>query len=125
MAHPLACAAALAALDVFEEERLVERAATWGRRWSGELPALARAARAVADVRGSGMMWGLELRDGHGAPHTRRAKQVVRGCLRRGLLLLAGGPSGNVLQITPPLVLEEAEWTFAREVLEAALRDPA
>ncbi len=124
LAHPLACAAGLAALDVFEEERLVERAAAWGRRWRVELPELARVVRGVADVRGSGMMWGLELRDVRGAPDGSRAREVVRDCRRKGLLLLAGGPSGNVLQVTPPLVLEEAEWAFAREALEAALREP-
>jgi 4-aminobutyrate aminotransferase-like enzyme len=121
LAHPLACAAALAALDVFEEEGLVERAAAWGRRWRDELPALAGGAPGVADVRGAGMMWGIELCDVRGEPAARRAARVVHECRRRGLLLLAGGPGGNVLQITPPLVLEEGEWAFARAVLEASL----
>jgi 4-aminobutyrate aminotransferase-like enzyme len=48
---------------------------------------------------------------------------VVQACLRRGVLLLAGGPSGNVLQLTPPLVLEDEEWLFAREALSAGLRE--
>jgi 4-aminobutyrate aminotransferase-like enzyme len=122
LANPLACAAALAALDVFETEGLVERAAAWGRRWLDELPPLAREVPGVADVRGVGLMWGIELRDGRGAPDAARAAAVIRECRRGGVLLLAAGPAGNVIQITPPLVLEDTEWAFARGVLESSLR---
>lgn len=125
LAHPLACAAALASLDVLEEEQLVERAAGWGERMREDLGGLAASRPEIGDVRGSGMMWGLELvRPGAaGEPDAARAKRVAELCLGRGVLLLAGGPCGNVLQLTPALVLEEGEWELARRVLGAALEE--
>jgi 4-aminobutyrate aminotransferase-like enzyme len=123
LANPLACAAGIAALDVIEDERLVERAAAWGRRRREELAALAGTRRAVGHARGVGAMWALELLDPSGAPAPAATREVMRGCRGRGVLVLAGGPSGNVLQITPPLVIEEDDWAFALEALSGALAD--
>jgi 4-aminobutyrate aminotransferase-like enzyme len=68
-------------------------------------------------------MWALELLDPSGAPAPAATREVMRGCRGRGVLVLAGGPSGNVLQITPPLVIEEDDWAFALEALSGALAD--
>jgi 4-aminobutyrate aminotransferase/(S)-3-amino-2-methylpropionate transaminase len=123
LAHPLACAAALAALAVLEEEDLAGRAAEWEEALAANLAALADRSPIVGVVRGMGMMWGLELgppdRPAHASANL--AQTVVRNCLAGGVLLLRGGPGGNVLQLTPPLVLEEAEWRFASGVLGDAL----
>ncbi|MFN2431569.1 MAG: aminotransferase class III-fold pyridoxal phosphate-dependent enzyme, partial [Gemmatimonadota bacterium] len=133
LAHPLACAAALAALEVLERERLVERAAAWEATLGTDLRRLA-IRRGVGDVRGRGMMWAVELvrhpPAGRGAvpggpatPDPQAAGALVAACLQRGVLVLAGGSHGNVLQVTPPLVLSADEWAFALEALQDALAE--
>jgi 4-aminobutyrate aminotransferase/(S)-3-amino-2-methylpropionate transaminase len=125
LAHPLACVGALAGLEVFEDERLTERAARWGPRLERDLKALAGAHPWIGDVRGLGCMWGIEIVGlGPQAPaDPARARGAAEGCRRRGVLLTASGPRGNVLQLTPPLVLDESEWEFAVGVLREAAED--
>ena len=116
--HPLACAAALATLDVVAEERLAERAAILGETllqprvagWGKRFPA-------VAAVRGRGLLWGIELasREAAGA--------FVEGARRRGVLLLAGGPEGRVAQLVPPLTIAERQLSRALDIVEAALAE--
>ncbi|HKK27968.1 MAG TPA: aspartate aminotransferase family protein [Gemmatimonadota bacterium] len=109
LGHPLSCAAALASLGVLEEEGLVRRARELGERWMASLRGMAAAHEVVGEVRGRGLMVGIDLvRD----PETREpapelARRVVTGALREGWILLAGGPAGNVLSLTPPLTIEE------------------
>jgi 4-aminobutyrate aminotransferase-like enzyme len=105
LAHPLACAAALAALDVIEEEGLVLRA----RRLGAAVEPRLRALRAV--VRGRGLLWGLE------AESAELAHRWVDEALRRGVLALAGGEHGTVLQVVPPLTMTEAQLDCALGVL--------
>jgi 4-aminobutyrate aminotransferase-like enzyme len=119
LGNPLACAAALAVLDVLEEEDLSARAARLGealgdrlRAWPGRFPA-------VKEVRGTGLLWGIELAS------REAAKRLVEESLQRGLLLLAGGPEGRVAQIVPPLTVAEGQLTAALELLEAALAGTA
>lgn len=116
LGHPLSCAAAGAALDLLEEEELAQRARRLGRRWRRALSRLAGRHPAVGDVRGRGLMIGIDLVSGAGSrePDGERAGRVVREALRRGWILLAGGPQGNVLSLSPPL-------TVARDLLEGAV----
>ena len=116
VAHPLACAAALAALDVLDAERLAERARTLGEGLIGpRLAAWPERFAAVRAVRGRGMLWGIEL----ATPGA--AKDLVSGALGRGVLLLAGGPAGTVAQIAPPLSIAEPQLRAALEILESVL----
>jgi 4-aminobutyrate aminotransferase-like enzyme len=114
LAHPLACAAALATLDVLEEEALVERARSLGA-WVGERTAEWRRLDGVVDVRGRGLLWAVELTD---ADRTRRCAQAA---LERGLLVLACGEAGRTLQILPPLTIAPELLSTALDLLEAAL----
>jgi 4-aminobutyrate aminotransferase-like enzyme len=98
---PLACAAAIATLDILEHARLPERARQVGERWLGRLRACA-AGRGVVDVRGRGLMVGVALEGG-----PRRALTVTRLLLERGWIVLTGGTSGEVLTFTPPLDIDE------------------
>lgn len=113
LGHPLACAAALATLEVLEEDGLTRRARVMGRDWRAELEEMATAHPSVGEVRGRGLMVGIDLiRD----RMTRRpapdaARRVVREALRRGWIVLPGGPAGNVISLSPPL-------TIAAELLE-------
>ncbi|MGE0787296.1 MAG: aspartate aminotransferase family protein [Sandaracinaceae bacterium] len=100
--HPLGCAAALASLQVIEDEGLVARAAEEGAALSASLRHRVGEHPCVRDVRGRGLMIGVELRDG------RAALRTVARLLERGYLVLASGPTGAVLQITPPLTIDRA-----------------
>ena len=94
---PPACAAALAYLDVLAAESLDARARTVGERWRDMLR-IATAGRGVKDVRGVGLMVGIEV-DGGAA----RALATTRRLLGAGWIVLTGGPRGDVLTLTPAL----------------------
>ncbi len=114
VAHPLACAAALATLDVLAGERLAERAATLGARIEA---ALAPALPAGVTLRGRGALWGLEL------PNAARAAELADRLRRRGLLLLRGGPSGRVVELLPPLILSDRQLDFALAAILSELAE--
>jgi len=112
-------AAALATLDVLDEERLPERARDLGRRALGRLQALADRHPLVADVRGIGLLLGVELRYADGRPARREAERTMYECLSRGLAFKVG--QGNVLTLSPPLVIAEADLDRAIDILDDAL----
>jgi 4-aminobutyrate aminotransferase / (S)-3-amino-2-methylpropionate transaminase / 5-aminovalerate transaminase len=107
LGNPLACAAALASLRVLREEELVERAAEQGARLLEELRGALAGRPGVGEVRGRGMMIGVELvRPGAARePDPEAVGRVVVEALRRGWLLLGGGVRRNVLSLSPPFVL--------------------
>lgn len=112
LANPLACAAALAVLDVLQEEDLPRRAVrlgdSLGRRlatWLGHIPA-------VEEIRGRGLLWGVQLRTAE------MAKKWMLAAWSRGVLLLAGGPEGRVAQLVPPLTIREEQLAGAVGILE-------
>jgi len=114
VAHPLACAAALATLDLIERERLIERAGALGERIAGRLaPPLARLAGAA--LRGRGGLWGIAL----AAPA--QARRLAARLARRGVLVLAGGAAGDVVQLAPPLTIAEAPLAAALDAVAAEL----
>lgn len=110
VANPVACAAALAALDVIEEEDLPARAARLGERVGERLSKWPGVA-----VRGRGLLWGVEL------PSAEIAKRWTAKALARGIILLAGGPEGRVAQIVPPLTISEELLEMALETLQETL----
>jgi 4-aminobutyrate aminotransferase / (S)-3-amino-2-methylpropionate transaminase / 5-aminovalerate transaminase len=120
LANPLACAAALAVLDLLEEERLPARAAALGGV-AGERLALLRSRPGIqgipriTEVRGRGLLWGIELATAG------LAKSWVAEARARGVLFLAGGPEGRVAQVVPPLTISEAQLGAALGILEKAL----
>jgi 4-aminobutyrate aminotransferase/(S)-3-amino-2-methylpropionate transaminase len=121
--NPVAQAAALAVLDVIEEEGLVERSAEIGETIRARMRAWQERFPQIGDVRGLGAMLALELvRD----PATREpapelARKVAEAALERGLLLLKAGMYGNCIRVLCPLVISDAELDEALEVWEAAL----
>jgi 4-aminobutyrate aminotransferase-like enzyme len=110
LGNPLACAAGVASLGEIRRHRLVERSADEGERWIGELRETLGRHPAVGDVRGRGLMIGIDLvRDRLSRePDRDLTGRVVTGALQRGWIILAGGPAGNVISLSPPLTLSRA-----------------
>ncbi|HEV8582346.1 MAG TPA: aspartate aminotransferase family protein [Thermoanaerobaculia bacterium] len=117
VANPLACAAALAAVDILADENLPARAARLGEDLGQRLAAWPERFGSIEGVRGRGLLWGIQLRS------RESAKRWVTGAQSRGILLLAGGPEGRVAQLVPPLTVEEEQLAAAVEILETALDD--
>jgi 4-aminobutyrate aminotransferase len=112
------CAAALATLEVIANEKLLERSQALGARSLERMRELKRRHPLVADVRGIGLLLGIELARG-GAPARREAEQVMYHCLAHGLSFKVG--QGNVLTLSPPLVITPEELDAAFMILDAAL----
>ena len=109
LGHPLASAAALAVLAAIESRGLVERAGRLGAHLAARLSN-------VGPVRGRGLFLGLEVGPGRGP-------KVMEAALRRGLVVLPAGPTGEVISITPPLVATEDELDAGADLLAEAVRE--
>jgi 4-aminobutyrate aminotransferase/(S)-3-amino-2-methylpropionate transaminase len=122
-ASPLACVAALAVLDVIEEEGLVERAAVLGDRIRQRLHAFAAADTRIGDVRGLGAMVAFELVTDPATkePDAIRTAALVAAAVERGLILLSCGTGKNVIRILAPLTIPEALLDEGLDILETAL----
>jgi 4-aminobutyrate aminotransferase len=121
--NPLASTYALANLDHIEEENLQQNAYKVGDRLHRGLKDLEDRYDVVGEVRGKGLMIGVELvTDGESkAPSPEAAGKVMESCKERGLLVGKGGLYGNVLRISPPLSISEDDAERAVETLEVAL----
>lgn len=122
LGNPLACAAATASLHEIARRGLPERAAAIGSEWKAELAHLMERHPTVREVRGRGLMLGVELVEPEtGEPATERARRIVVEALRRGWILLADGPFANVLALTPPLTISRELLAEATSLLDALL----
>jgi 4-aminobutyrate aminotransferase/(S)-3-amino-2-methylpropionate transaminase len=121
--NPVAQAAALAVLDVFEEENLVERAQQIGERIRERMVSWQERVEQIGDVRGLGAMLAVEfVRDRDSKePNPELATAVVEASAERGLFLLKSGIYSNCIRVLCPLVLTDAELDEALEVWEDAL----
>jgi beta-alanine--pyruvate transaminase len=118
--HPLACAAALATLDVYESEGLFARAASLADHWADAVHAL-RGLPHVIDLRTVGLVAGIELASREGAPGARGLDVFVR-CFERGLLVRV---TGDIVALSPPLIVERAHIARMFEILTEVVRDVA
>ncbi|MGH9064822.1 MAG: aspartate aminotransferase family protein [Acidimicrobiales bacterium] len=124
--NPLACAGALANLAYLEAHDLQANARRVGGRIMGRLAELVGKCEVVGDVRGRGLMIGVELVEPGGkVPDARAASFVLEEARRRGLLVGKGGLYGNALRIAPPLSITEAEADEGTDILVAALEAAA
>ena len=120
--NPVSCAAAMANIAVMQEEKLPEAAAERGAWLMDRLTRFKETCPLVGDVRGKGLMIGLELvRDAEKTPADDEAKQVRSLCREAGVLVGLGGVLGNVVRLQPPLVLTGGEAEKLADVLEGAL----
>ena len=119
-AHPVACAAALATLDVYAKEGLLTRAATLAPRWEEAVHSL-RGTTHVIDIRNYGLIGAVELEPRAGKPGA-RAFDVFLACFERGVMVRQ---TGDVIAMSPPLIIEPNQIARIVETLGEVIRDTA
>jgi alanine-glyoxylate transaminase/(R)-3-amino-2-methylpropionate-pyruvate transaminase len=121
--NPISCAAGLAVLEVIDQEGLQENARAQGVRLKSGLQDLMRRHSLVGDVRGMGLMLGVELVEDRESRNPARAAStaVLEAAKEMGLLVGRGGLDGNVLRIKPPLCITAEDVDYALEVLDRAI----
>jgi 4-aminobutyrate aminotransferase / (S)-3-amino-2-methylpropionate transaminase / 5-aminovalerate transaminase len=120
--NPLACAAGLAVLEVFEEERVLEQAQTLAMRLETELKALERQYAGIGEVRGLGAMMAIELVKSRETkkPDADAATKICAAALEQGLILIKCGMHGNAIRILVPLNASAEELEAGFEILRGA-----
>ena len=123
--NPVACAAALATIEVIEEENLLENARDLGAHALGRMQAMKQKHATIGDVRGLGLLMGMELvTDGKNKQRaTDLAEEVMYKALARGLSFKLS--MGNILTLTPPLTLTGDEMDQAMDILDVCLTEAA
>ena len=120
--NPIACAAALAAIDAFEHEGLIERADEVGAILTRRLAALQAADPRVGDVRGRGAMIAAEFVNAEtGEPDAALTAAVAKACIAQGVIVLTCGTYGNVIRFLPPLSIPDDLLHEGLDVVAAAL----
>jgi 4-aminobutyrate aminotransferase len=120
--NAVASAAAVATLQVLEEEGLIENSAQMGVKLMARLKALQEQCPVIGEVRGLGLMVGVEFTSVDGEPDPASAKAVIKKCLEEGLILLPCGTYGNVIRWIPPLVIDDSQLDEALRIFAGALQ---
>jgi len=119
--NPVACASALATIGVIEREGLLENASRLGSLALRELKKIASVDPGIGDVRGMGMMLGVEFVREDGTPDRERLERVMAGCLERGLIIIECGVDKNVARLIPPLNITKEQLLHAIRIFNEAL----
>jgi len=121
--NPVSCAAALANIEFLEEQKLADEALEKGEFLKKELERLAKRFKLIGEIRGKGLMIGIELvRDSQKTPANTEGNKIRDTCLELGLLPGLGGMYGNVLRIQPPLVISKEELKEVVRVIDFAFQ---
>jgi 4-aminobutyrate aminotransferase/(S)-3-amino-2-methylpropionate transaminase len=120
--NPVACAAALATIDIMEQDALSARARQIETIIRDALEPLKESSGSVAEIRGRGALMALELVDQRTGDHLPDlVKRIIAECGRRGVIVLAAGTQGNVLRLLPPLVIDNTLLIEGLEILSEVL----
>jgi len=120
--NPLSCAAAVAVIEIIQEEQYLSKATKLGASIKKQLLNLKEDHKLIGDVRGQGMMLGIELVSDRNTkdPATQEMLKVMEICKQNGLLIGKGGIDGNVIRIQPPLELTHTQTEKALQILDIA-----
>lgn len=118
--NPVSCAAALATIGVIEEERLLENATRVGEHAMKRLREMQEEIPAIGDVRGKGLMIGVELVKPDGSPDPELLKKTLDFAFKSGLLVIGAGLS--TVRIAPPLIITKEEMDVGLDILRDSLR---
>lgn len=121
--NPVACAAAVAAIETLERENLSARAIKLGERFEARARVWQSRFPLIGDVRGLGAMLALELVKSRETrePAKHETEQIIRYCYQHGLILLSAGTYGNVVRVLAPLVVTDEQFEEGLEILETAI----
>jgi 4-aminobutyrate aminotransferase/(S)-3-amino-2-methylpropionate transaminase len=124
--NPVSCAAALANIEFMQEEDLAGRASDTGNYAMGKLKELEKDNSLIGEVRGLGLMIGVELvKDKKLTPATAEAEAIRDSLLKQGVLVGVGGVFGNVIRFQPPLVITRSQIDRALDAFANALSEVA
>ncbi len=123
--NPVSCAAGIATLEVFEREGVLANARVRGDELLRRLRGLQATHPAIGEVRGLGLMIGVELVKPDRAPDKDLNARIRKVCLDSGLVVLSCGVHDNVIRLVPPLTLSEAELEEGWQVLQGAFQEVA
>jgi 4-aminobutyrate aminotransferase/(S)-3-amino-2-methylpropionate transaminase len=122
--NPVACAAALAVLDVFKEEDMLAKSVALGEKLKARFEKWQKDFSIIGEIRGLGAMLGLEFVKGQDkAPAADEAKQLAAYCLDKGLLILVCGSYGNVVRVLAPFVITDEQLEKGLAILEDGLKE--
>lgn len=119
--NPVSCAAAVAAMDAVTEEGMLANAVEVGARAMGRLKEVQGRCPSMGDVRGLGLMIGVEFVAEDGSPDPARLERVMKRCLDKGLIIIECGTKKNIARLMPPLNTTAEEMDRALAVFEEAL----
>ena len=120
--NPIACAAALGAIETIEKDNLVERANKIGKIMNDALNAMAKKYPIIGEVRGRGAMQAIELvKPGTTEPNPEALTEALKYCVSKGVLILSAGTYANVIRLLPPLMIDEALLKDGLAVLDEAI----
>jgi len=121
--NPVSCAAALANVEFLEEQKLADQARKKGEFLKAQLETLKVKHKMIGEVRGKGLMIGIELvRDQHKTPANTEGNKIREFCLEHGLLVGLGGVFGNVVRIQPPAVITQSQMEQMLKILDQSLQ---
>jgi 4-aminobutyrate aminotransferase len=119
--NPVACAAAIATIETIRDEGLLNRCRELGERAMARLRGMGERHPLIGDVRGMGLMIGVELVAPDGTPAGDACERLMAWCRERGLLLINCGPDRNVLRLVPPLTIGDDELEQALSIIDEGL----
>jgi 4-aminobutyrate aminotransferase / (S)-3-amino-2-methylpropionate transaminase / 5-aminovalerate transaminase len=122
-ANPLACEAALAVLDVYEEENMLEKSVALGEKLLSRFKTWQQQFDMIGEIRGMGAMLGLELVKGPDrTPAAEEAKALSTACFENGLSILVCGSYGNIIRVLAPFVITDEQLNKGLDIMEAGIR---
>ena len=122
--NPVSCAAALAVLDIMEDERLPERAVQIGEKITTKINVLKKGISWIGVVKGLGAMQGISIIDEEGNPDKEHTLRIHKQALKNGLVMITAGTYGNIIRTLMPLVISDEELEESLEILCVALKTP-
>lgn len=119
--NPVSCAAAIGTIETIRDDGLLPRCRELGERAVTRFRALQEQYPFIGDVRGMGLMIGVELVQGDGTPAVGGCERLLGECLQRGLIVINCGHARNIVRFIPPLTMSDGELDEALDIFAAAL----
>jgi 4-aminobutyrate aminotransferase len=121
--NPVSCAAAAATIGIIGKEGLLDQTLRTGGHAIQKLKSIQERYPCIGDVRGLGLMIGIEFVTAAGGPDTAGLNKVIGRCLEKGLVLLECGVDKNIIRLAPPLIVRAEEIDAGLDIFEEALKD--